>query len=272
MGAASSSCSTGSGRGRLDPVLRLTHQPGDKLFVDWAGAKIPIRDPQTGTTESASIFVAALGMSHKIYAEAFQDQRIGSWITAHVHALEFYGGVPRLIIPDNPRTAVATHCRYEPKLHQSYGELAKHYGTAILPARPRKPRDKASVETAVQIVQREILGALRDHTFFSLSALNEQIRRLLPVIKRPALHPEGGMPGGALPNAGAAGAGSLARSPLPVGLLAQGSRQNCIAPVRKGMTCKPSRSWCLPGSGGNHPRSPEVPGMSGLSPSPRNPG
>lgn len=177
---------------RLDPVLRLTHEPGDKLFVDWAGAKVGIRDPNTGDTAFASVFVAALGFSHQIYAEAFADEKLGSWIAAHVHALGFYGGVPRLIVPDNPKTGVVTYCPYEPKLHPTYREMAAHYGTAILPARPRKPRDKASVETAVQIVQREILGALRDHTFFSLGALNQEIGGLLATINaRPFTQKEG---------------------------------------------------------------------------------
>lgn len=163
----------------LSPVMRQPQIPGERLLVDWAGDKVPIRDPQTGEVIQASLFVCAFGASHKIYAEAFLDQKLGSWINGHVHALRFYGGVPRLIVPDNPKTAVTGHCRYEPKLHPSYLEMAEHYGTAILPARARKPRDKAGVETAVQIVQRSILGPLRDHTFFTLGALNQQIREIL---------------------------------------------------------------------------------------------
>ncbi len=167
---------------RLDPVQRHHHEPGEKLFVDWGGAKLEIRDPVSGKSLHACLFVAAMGASHKIYVEAFADQKLSSWITAHVHALSFYSGVPRLIVPDNTKTGVAAYCRYEPKIHPTYQEMAEHYGTAILPTRARKPRDKASVETAVQIAQRMILGALRDYTFFSLGAANEQIRRSLAQI------------------------------------------------------------------------------------------
>lgn len=173
-------------RGKLDPVLRQTHEPGEKLFVDWAGDKIPIRDATSGSELQASLFVGAMGASHKIYAEAFLDQKLGSWITAHVHALHFYGGVPRLIVPDNPKTSVVTYCRYEPKIHPTYQEMAQHYATVILPTRARKPRDKAMAETAVLIAQRVILGGLRDHTFFSLAALNEQIKKALAQINTKA--------------------------------------------------------------------------------------
>ena len=178
--------------GKLDPVQRHLHEPGEKLFVDWAGDKIEIREPGTGRTVRASLFVAAMGASHKIYAEAFVNEKLDSWISAHVHALEFFGGVPRLIVPDNPKTGVLTYCRYEPKLHRTYQEMAEHYDTAILPTRARKPRDKASVETAVQMVQRMILGPLRDYTFFSLGGVNRQIRRSLEQINaNPFSHKEG---------------------------------------------------------------------------------
>jgi transposase len=128
------------------------------------------------------LFVAALGASGKIFAEAFPDQKLGSWITAHVHTYQFYNGVPALTIPDNPRTAVVDPCRYEPLLHRTYQEMAEHYGTVILPARSRKPRDKAKVESAVQVAQRQILAALRDQVFFSVSELNQAIAPHLQAI------------------------------------------------------------------------------------------
>ena len=163
----------------LDPTLRQTHLPGEKLFVDWAGQTVPIYNAIDGTAAAASLFVAALGASNKTFARAYPDQKLGSWIGAHVAAFNFYGGVAALIVPDNPKTAVIKACRYEPILHRTYQEMAEHYGTVIVPARPVKPRDKAKVETAVQMAQRQILAALRDMRFFTVSDLNQAIRPLL---------------------------------------------------------------------------------------------
>ncbi len=160
----------------LDPVLRQVHVPGEKLFVDWAGQSVAIRNSADGSTSPAWLFVAVLGASNKIFAEAFLDQKVAAWITAHVHAYAFYGGVAQLTVPDNAKTAVVTPCRYEPTLHRTYQEMAEHYSTTILPTRVVRPRDKAKVETAVQIAQRQILAALRDLSFFSVGELNEAIR------------------------------------------------------------------------------------------------
>jgi transposase len=162
-------------RKTLEPPLRQVHVPGEKMFVDWAGQSVPIRNGADGTTQPASLFVAALGVSGKIFAEAFPDQKLHSWISAHVHAYQFYGGVAALTVPDNTRTAVVESCRYEPLLHRTYQEMAEHYGTVILPTRVRKPRDKAKVESAVQVAQRQILAALRDREFFSVGELNRTI-------------------------------------------------------------------------------------------------
>lgn len=159
----------------LEPVMRQVHSPGEKLFVDWAGLKVPIHQGD-GTVGEASLFVAVLGFSNKTYVEAFAGERLEHWISGHCHALAYFGGVPRAVVPDNPKTAVVRPCRYEPVLHQSYLEMATHYGTVILPARVRKPRDKAKVETGVQIAERQILAPLRDQRFFSVSELNEAIR------------------------------------------------------------------------------------------------
>ena len=163
---------------KLEPVLRQVHQPGDKLFVDWAGLKVPIYHPD-GSVSQASLFVAVMGFSNKTYVEAFANEQLEHWIAGHCHAFGFYGGLTRAVVPDNPKTAVTRPCRYEPLLHRSYQEMAAHYGTVILPARIKKPRDKAKVETGVQICERQILAPLREQRFFSVAELNQAIRPLL---------------------------------------------------------------------------------------------
>jgi transposase len=164
--------------GVLEPVLRQVHEPGQKMFVDWAGQTVPIHQAE-GTVGQASLFVAVLGASKKIFAEAFADQKLESWISGHCQAFNYYGGVTRAVVPDNTKTAVVHPDRYEPVLHRTYHEMAQHYGTVILPARIKKPKDKAPVETAVGITQRQILAALRDRRFFSVGELNQTIRPLL---------------------------------------------------------------------------------------------
>lgn len=158
--------------GTLDPVLRQVHPPGEKMFVDWAGQTIPIYNSADGTVAPAFLFVAVLGASNKTYAEAFLNQKLPCWIGAHCHAYAFFGGVSKVTVPDNPKTAVIKACRYEPLLHASYQEMAHHYGTVIIPARPRRPKDKAKVEAGVLIAERQLLAALRDQKFFGMSALN----------------------------------------------------------------------------------------------------
>lgn len=162
----------------LDPVMRHHHPPGEKMFVDWAGQTVPIQQPD-GTVGPAFLFVAVLGASNKAFAKAFVNQQLSSWITAHCEAYAFFQGVARVTVPDNPKTGVIKACRYEPLLHRTYQEMAEHYGTVIIPARPRKPRDKPKVEGHVLIVERQILAALRDQTFFSVAGLNEAITPLL---------------------------------------------------------------------------------------------
>jgi transposase len=163
----------------LDPVLRQVHHPGEKLFVDWAGQKVEIHNAQDGSIAEAHLFVAVLGASNKTYAEAFADEKLGSWITAHCHAYAFFEGVARITVPDNLKTGVVRPCRYEPLLHRSYQEMGEHYGTVIIPARPKKPRDKAKVEVGVQIAERQILATLRDQRFFQVSELNAAMAPLL---------------------------------------------------------------------------------------------
>ncbi|MBB5373030.1 transposase [Acidocella aromatica] len=165
---------------KLPVTMRQSHAGGDKLFVDYAGDAVPVVvDRLTGETRPAWIFVAALGASSFTYAEATWTQGLGDWIGAHAGAFAAIGGVPRLIVPDNPKTAVVKACFFEPTVNRSYTEMAAHYDTAILPARPRKPRDKAKVEAAVLIMERWLLGRLRHRVFHSLAELNAAIRDLL---------------------------------------------------------------------------------------------
>lgn len=166
-------------RGKLDVVLRQEHKAGEKMFVDWAGTTIPLGDPQGGPPQAAHLFVAVLGASSYTYAEATADEQLPNWIAAHMRALEFYQGAPSVIVPDNTRTGVTRACRYDPDLNPTYQEMAIHYGVGVVPARPYKPRDKAKVETGVQIAERWIIAALRHHTFFALADINVEICRLL---------------------------------------------------------------------------------------------
>jgi transposase len=162
-----------------DVVLRHDHNPGEKTFVDWAGDTVRIYDRESGDATPASIFVAVLGASTYTFARAALSQDLASWIDCHVRAFEFFQGVTRLLVPDNPRTGVTRACRYEPDLNRTYHEMAQHYGIAVLPARPYKPRDKAKVENAVGIVERWILAALRHRKFFLIGDLNDSIKELL---------------------------------------------------------------------------------------------
>lgn len=166
----------------LKLVMRQTHRAGDKLFIDYAGPTVPIVNPITGEIREAQIFVAVLGASNYTYAEATWTQGLADWIGAHTRAFTFFGGVPALVVPDNPRSGVTKACRYEPLVNTSYQQMLAHYGTAALPARPYKPRDKAKVEVAVQVVERWILARLRHRTFHSLFALNLAIRELLTAL------------------------------------------------------------------------------------------
>lgn len=165
--------------GKLDVVMRQTHRAGEKLFIDYAGQTVGIIDRTTGELRQAQVFVAVLGASSYTYAEATWTQGLPDWIGAHVRAFTYLGGVPEILVPDNLRSGVRRPCRYEPDLNPTYAELAAHYGVAVVPARVRKPRDKAKAESGVQLVERWILAALRQRTFFSLAELNAAIRVLL---------------------------------------------------------------------------------------------
>ena len=169
----------GEWRRGVTATMRQTHAAGEKLFVDFAGDTVPVFDALTGEVRDTKIFVAVLGASNYTYAEARFSEALPDWIGAHVNALAFLGGVPRAIVCDNLKAGVTTASRYEPGVNRTYLDLAAHYGTTIMPARPRKPRDKAKVEAAVLIVQRWVLARLRDRRFFSLVELNAAIRVLV---------------------------------------------------------------------------------------------
>ncbi len=163
----------------LDVSLRQPYRAGEKMFVDFAGKTMRVNDPVSGKAKEAAIFVAVLGASNYTYAEALESQALSSWIGAHSNALEYFGGVPEITIPDNLKAAVTKACRYEPDLNPTYHDMARHYGTVVIPARAGKPRDKAKVEAGVLVVTRWILAALRKQTFFSMKELNDRIRELL---------------------------------------------------------------------------------------------
>jgi len=166
-------------RSKLDVVLRQDHKAGEKMFVDWAGATIPVHDRHTGEVWPAPLFVATLGASSYTWAEATRDQQMEAWLRCHVHAFEYFHGIPALAVPDNTKTGVTRAHRYDPDLNPTYYNFAQHCGFGIVPARSYKPRDKAKVENAVQVAERWIVAALRHRKFFSLGEVNEAIGELL---------------------------------------------------------------------------------------------
>jgi transposase len=169
--------------GRLSVTMRQTHAGGDKLFVDYAGDTVPvIIDRLTSKTRPAQVFVAVMGASNFTYAEASWTQALGDWIGAHTRAFAAIGGVPKLLVPDNAKVAIIKACLYDPQVNRTYAEMAAHYDTAILPARPRRPRDKAKVEAAVLIIERWLFGRLRHRRFYSLAELNAAIRELVRLL------------------------------------------------------------------------------------------
>lgn len=163
----------------LGAVMRQRHKAGDKLFVDWSGDGVGIVDRETGEVREAPLFVAALGASGYAFAKAAPSRESAHWLRMHSEAMEHIDGVTAAVVPDNEKTGVTSPCLYDPELNPVYAAWAEHYGTAVLPARRRKPRDKAMVENAVLNVQRWILARLRNHTFFALEQANAVIGELL---------------------------------------------------------------------------------------------
>ena len=163
-------------------TMRLPRKAGEEMEVDYAGMTVPITNPETGEISRAQVFVATLPASNYIYAEVQPSQELCHWLGGHVRALTFFGGVPKTICPDNLKSGVKTPHRYEPELNPSYQEFAEHYRVAVLPARVRKPRDKAHAENSVQNVERWVLAPLRNRTFFSVGDANRAIAPLLQAL------------------------------------------------------------------------------------------
>lgn len=168
----------------LKRSMRQTHRAGEKLFADYAGDTVPVIDAATGEVRRAHVFVAVLGASNYTYACATAAETQADWLGGLGRALQFIGGAPELIVPDNPRAMIGEANRYEPEPQRAVAEFAAHYGTAVLPARPYRPQDKAKVEVGVQIVQRWILARLRNRRFFSVTELNSAIAELVEDLNR----------------------------------------------------------------------------------------
>ncbi len=162
--------------------MRQIHKAGEKVFVDYAGMSVPITNQDTGETTAAQVFVATLGASNYTFCEATRTQGLEDWLGSHKRTFEYFGGVPEIVVPDNLKSGVKSPSYYEPEINRAYTEFAEHYGLAVIPARVRKPKDKAKVEVHVQIVERDILAPLRDRTFFSLIEANTAIRELLELL------------------------------------------------------------------------------------------
>lgn len=165
-------------RSKLDYCMHQEHRAGEKVFIDYSDG-LSIVDPSTGELIPTQLFLAVWGASNYTYAEATLSQTLPDWIGAHGRALEYFGCVPRLLIPDNLKSGVSKACTYEPEVNPTYTDMAEHYGCAVLPARPHRPRDKAKVEVGVLIAKRWILAVLRQRTFYSPAELNAAIRQLL---------------------------------------------------------------------------------------------
>lgn len=168
--------------GRLPLTMRQSHSGGEKLFIDYAGDKVPVACRQTGDIRDAHIFVAVMGGSSLSFAYATWTEQMGDWIDSHNAAFAFFGGAPQLLVPDNAKVAVIKACLFDPMVNRSYTDMARHYGTAVLPTRPRKPRDKAKVEACVGIVERWLLGRLRNRIFYSLAELNAAIAQCMALL------------------------------------------------------------------------------------------
>ncbi len=164
---------------KLDVVMRQTYRAGEKMFVDYAGPSMRWIDRETGEVHEMLLFVTVLGASNYMYAEAQPSQQLECWIAGHINAFEYFGGVPEVIVPDNTKTGVSKACRYEPDLNPTYHEMATHYGTVVIPARPKKPDDKAKVEVGVLIAERELMAPLRNRRFFSPAEVNLALRQQL---------------------------------------------------------------------------------------------
>ena len=164
---------------KINPSMHLVHKAGEKIFIDFSGKTLDIVNPKNGIITKAEIFVAAA--SGYAFVKAIPSQSKKDFIQAHCDMFEYFGGVSELLVPDNLKSAVIRAHRYDPDINPDYATMAKHYGCAIMPTRAYKPKDKAHVELSVKLVQRWILARLRHFTFYSISELNQEIQRLLPL-------------------------------------------------------------------------------------------
>ncbi|HEU0149874.1 MAG TPA: IS21 family transposase [Bradyrhizobium sp.] len=167
---------------RLSPTMRQHHVAGERMFVDYAGTTLAVIDALTGKARTAQLFVAVLGASNYTYAEATWTQALSDWIGSHTRAFAFFGGASAMVVSDNLRSGITKACFYEPAVNRTYAEMAAHYDTAVVPARPYRPRDKAKVEVAVQVATRFVIAKLRNCSFFSLCELNAAVAELLTQI------------------------------------------------------------------------------------------
>ncbi|OPY00095.1 MAG: Integrase core domain protein [Syntrophorhabdus sp. PtaB.Bin047] len=167
-----------------DAVMRFTHKAGEKMFVDFSGDKAHYQDPATGRIIAAELFVSVLGASSCIFARAVADQTKESFADCNVRALEYYGGSPECIVPDNLKAGVTHACYYDPEINRTFAAMAEHYHMAVLPTRKGKAKDKAKVESGVLQAQRRILAAIRNRTFFSIAELNRAIREEMEKLNR----------------------------------------------------------------------------------------
>lgn len=159
-------------QGKTELRMRLHHKAGEKQFVDFAGLTMPITDPETGEVRQVPVFASALGASQRIFAKAYEAQTLESWLSGNADSFEFYGALVEILVPDNPKPCVTSPDRFEPVVNPSFAEFARHYRIAVIPARPKKPRDKSKVENAVLQVERWVLAPLRNQTFFNVPELN----------------------------------------------------------------------------------------------------
>src|SRR5512141_818834 len=163
----------------LSATMRQAHHAGEKTFIDFSGSGLDVVDPFTGDPHTAVLFIAVLGASNLTYAEPVLNQDLPTWIGCHVRAFEYFEGTSEIWVPDNPRVGVTKAGKYEPVLNRTYEDLSAHFGAAVIPARPYKPRDKAKVEVAVLIASRWILAVLRNRTFYSLDEMRAAVAELL---------------------------------------------------------------------------------------------
>ena len=215
--------------GKLDLVMRQTHQAGEKLFVDYAGMRVVITDPSTGEVREAEVFVAALGASNYTYAEATWSQGLEDWIGAHVRCFAYLGGVPELVVPNNLRAGVSKAHRYEPDINPTYQDMATHYGVAILPARVRRPRDKSKAEVAVQVVERWILARAAPPSVLLTGGLEPCHRCTADAPQQSALQETAGYPARAVRATGPTGPAAPAHRTLCVCRVETGARTHRLS-------------------------------------------